>query len=451
VGLFGEAVDQPAEQRNSEEDVLIGQVLAGTYRIERVVAEGGMGRLYGGVHERLAMPVAVKVLLELRGGRPEAIERAEREARAMASLTSPHVARVIDLVRTADGRPCLITELLAGEDLSVKIEREKKIAPQEAARIARDMCTGLADAHAQGVMHRDIKPSNVFLTKTGVVKVLDFGVAKLEGTHTLTHAGAFLGTPAYMSPEQASSPSDVDERSEVYAVGAVLYHMLSGQPPYGTLDATQTLTRLLRGEPPRLGGIESSVPEALAALVERAMSRDPKDRFESMRAMAEALGSHATGGMVRATEPNAKWLRTKALVAVGASAIVAGLWMAALVYHFGDTLHAFDQWPSWGLWLLRVIPAIAILVVGVWSLRELAARWRSAPRVEGLVAGLRRTLWVGVAAIGVIEAARLAAALFGLRTGLAEPVEGIAALLLAVIVGGLWALVGSFFRNKVGG
>lgn len=449
MGLFGEAAQQPPAESAAEEDALLGAVLAGTYRIERVVAEGGMGRLYGGVHERLAMPVAVKVLLELRGGRPEAIERAEREARAMASLTSPHVARVLDLVRTPDGRPCLVTELLSGEDLSTRIEREKKIAPQDAARIAREMCLGLADAHAQGVLHRDIKPSNVFLTKSGVAKVLDFGVAKLEGTNTLTHAGAFLGTPAYMSPEQASSPSDVDERSEVYAVGAVLYHMLSGQPPYGGLDATQTLTRLLRGEPPRLGGIATSVPEALAALVERAMSRDPKDRFESMRAMADALAAHANPGAVtRSAEPDAKWLRSKAILAVVASAIVAGLWTAGLVYHIGDALGAFDRWPEWGIWLLRVIPAFAIVVTGIWAVRELVSRWRSAPRVEGLVAGLRRTLWVGVAALGVFEAARLSAALFGRRTGLTEAYEGIASLVLAVIVGAVWALVGSFFRKK---
>jgi eukaryotic-like serine/threonine-protein kinase len=418
----------------AEEDVLLGAVLAGTYRIEKLVAEGGMGRLYAGLHERLGMQVAVKVLLELRGGRPEAIERAEREARAMASMSSPHIARVLDLVRTPDGRPCLVTELLHGEDLSAKIAREEKVAHQEAARIARDVCLGLADAHLQGVLHRDIKPSNVFLTKSGQVKVLDFGVAKLEGTHTLTHAGAFLGTPAYMSPEQAASPSDVDERSEVYAVGAVLYHMLGGQPPYGGLDATQTLTRLLRGEPPRLTGLTSSVPEALAALVERAMSREPKDRFQSMRELADALLPHAMGGAVRPIDQDAKWLRSKAVFAVGASVVLTGFWAAALAFHIGTSVGAFGAWPEWAIWMLRIVPAIAMLVAAILGVRALIDRWRSAPRVEGLVVGLRRTVWIAIAALGAIEAGRATASLFGVQTGLLPAHEGIVGLSFAALV-----------------
>jgi hypothetical protein len=436
----------------TDDDPLLGAVLAGTYRIEKLVAEGGMGRLYAGVHERLGMPVAVKVLLESRGGKQEAVERMEREARAMASMSSPNVARVLDIVRADDGRPCLVTELLKGEDLAARIERDKKLERKDAARIARDMCLGLAEAHEKGVLHRDIKPSNVFLTDDGQVKVIDFGVAKVENTGQLTHAGAFVGTPAYMSPEQAASSSGVDERSEVYAVGAVLYHMLSGQPPYGTLDATQTLTALLRGEPPRLSGTDSA---ELAALVERAMSRDPKDRFSSMRVMADQLLPHAGEGMVRAASGDAKWLRTRAILAVLASALCAALWTAALTFEIGDAAAAFGgtaegqvPWPEWAQWVLRGVPALAMLVAVVWGLRELGARWRSAPRVEALVAALRRTVWIAIAALGVTEAARPAAALFELRTGVPEAYEGIASLVLAVVFGALVALISAQFRKK---
>ncbi len=428
---------EPLERQSDPdgEDPLLGAVLAGTYRINRLVAEGGMGRLYAGVHQRLGMDVAVKVLLELRGNRPEAIERAEREARAMADIVSPHVARVMDLVRTPDGRPCLVTELLHGSDLEQRLAKEGKLGVQEAARIARDVCRGLAAAHANGVLHRDIKPSNVFLTEKGHVKLLDFGVAKLEGSHTLTHAGAFIGTPAYMSPEQATSPSDVDERSEVYGIGAVLYHMLSGQPPYGELDATQTLTRLLRGEPPRLTGLLSSVPAGLAEVVERAMSRTQSDRFASVDELAAALDPYARGEQDSQVEKGARWLRPRALVAVVASTIVAGLWAAALAFEIGQAAGAFEYWPEAALVALRAAPIAAILVAGVLAVRSLVTRWRSAPRVEALVVNLRRTVWIAIAALGVMQAAQPAVALFQIGSGLAGPMEAIVMLALAALVG----------------
>ncbi|HJL17003.1 MAG TPA: serine/threonine-protein kinase [Sandaracinaceae bacterium LLY-WYZ-13_1] len=410
---------------------MIGTTLAGTYRIERRVAEGGMGRLYEGRHTRLQMTVAVKTLRELRGGRPEAIARAEREARAMASIVSPHVARVLDLVRTPDGRPCLVTELLEGEDLEQRLARDGKLPAREAARIARDVARGLAVAHAAGVLHRDIKPSNVFLTRDGQVKLLDFGVAKLEDTEALTHAGAFLGTPAYMSPEQASSASDVDERSDVYGLGAILYEMLGGQRPYGDLDTTQTLTRLLRGEPPRLTALERSVPEGLASVVEHAMSRERDDRFAGAAEMADALVPWADGGEARRSERSARWLRPEAVGAVLTASLLAGLWAAALLYEVGRVVDAFETWPAWALGVGRAVPAAALAVALALGVRSLVRRWRSAPRVGALLTGLRRTVWIAAAALGALEAGRLAARLYELRTPMGRSEETVVALGLA--------------------
>lgn len=443
---------EPEHERESDpDDSLLGATLAGTYRIDRLVAEGGMGRLYAGTHQRLGMEVAVKVMLDRGVARPESIERAEREARAMAGIDSPHVARVIDFVRAPDGRPCMITELLHGSDLSDRLEKDGKLPPDEAARIARDVCLGLSAAHAKGILHRDIKPSNVFLTEAGEVKLLDFGVAKLEGTNQLTHAGAFIGTPAYMSPEQAASPSDVDERSEIYAVGAVLYHMLSAQPPYGTLDATQTLTRLLSGEPPRLGSLASSVPEGLAALVERAMSREPADRFATMKEFAAALEAYTGAETDQAVEQEARWLRPRAIIAVAIGALLAGLWAAAMAFEIGNSAGAFEQpWPDWALIVLRVTPALAMALAAVVGLRSLVARWRSAPRVEALVTGLRRTLSVAVAALGILQAARLGLALFGIRTGLSESHDAIISLAAAAVAGMFVAALGARFLNRRG-
>lgn len=361
----------------------------------------------------------------------------------MADIHSPYVARVLDLVRTPDGRPGIVTELLHGRDLAARLEREGKLSVTESARIARAIALGLSAAHQKGILHRDIKPSNVFLTDAGDVKLLDFGVAKLEGTHQLTHAGAFIGTPAYMSPEQAASPSDVDERSEVYAVGAVLYHMLAGTPPYGTLDATQTLTRLLSGEPPRLTALASGVPEGLAAIVERAMSRDPADRFQTAAALAAALEPYESEAADRAAEQTARWLRPRALVAVLGTALFAGVWAAGVAFEVGEIAGAFDAWPDWALILLRSTPAVALLAALVAGLRSVASRWRSAPRVAALVTGLRRAVWLAVATLGLIHAIRLTVALFGARTGLTEPYETIAALALSLLVGTLGALLGS--------
>jgi predicted Ser/Thr protein kinase len=433
-------------------DTLLGTLLAGSYRIERKLAEGGMGVLYEARHERLGMSLAVKTLQHDRANRPEAIERARREALALASLASPNVVRIVDFVSAPDGRPCLVTELLAGQDLGERIGREKKLSVGEAVRIARATTEGLAEAHRRGVLHRDLKPSNVFLTSEGDVKLIDFGVAKLdEETASLTHAGSFLGTPAYMSPEQAAHASKIDERSDIYGVGAMLYHALSGRPPYGAeLDATQTLMRLLAGEPPRLSTVARTIPEGLAACVEKAMSRDPADRFPSARAFADELARFETGTTDPAAEQEARFARPAAIALVLATAVLASLWSAAVCAEIGTLARAFTHWPDWTLVLYRTIPAI-VLVFGLGSgATSIWNRWRSGPRIQALLVGLRRTVWISAAALGVVATGRIAVTLYPVENPWTETEVSLGALLGAVLLAATLAAIGARLRRRAG-
>jgi serine/threonine protein kinase len=270
------------ELERDSADPLIGCVLAGTYRIVRVLGRGGMGRLYDAQHTRLDRRFAVKVLHEAHSRTREVTVRFDREARALSRLRSDHVLDVVDVLRTPDDRAAIVTARLDGEDLKVRLDRVGKLETAQAVSIARQVCRGLAAAHAQGVIHRDLKPSNLFLEAGAdgrvTVKILDFGVAKLAGEPELTRTGAVVGTPAYMAPEQARASAKVDERADIYSVGAVLYRMLTGRSPYVGDDPASLLTALLSEPPRRPRAIEASIPVGLEAVVQRAMARDPDER-----------------------------------------------------------------------------------------------------------------------------------------------------------------------------
>jgi serine/threonine protein kinase len=263
-------------------DPLVGVVLAGTYRLGRAIGRGGMGRLYGAEHTRLGRRFAVKVLQHEHAEKAEAVKRFEREAEALARIRSDFVLDVVDVLRTPDGRTAIVTALLEGEDLQRRLDRAGTLATSEALAIARQLCRGLAAAHAVGVVHRDLKPSNLFLAAAPdgrlSLKILDFGVAKLGGDDAMTRTGVVLGTPAYMPPEQARGSSRADPRSDVYGVGAVLYRMLTGRMPYDGEDPGATLARLLIEAPPRPRTLAPELPVAIEMLIQRAMARDPRER-----------------------------------------------------------------------------------------------------------------------------------------------------------------------------
>ncbi|MBO6937163.1 MAG: serine/threonine protein kinase [Deltaproteobacteria bacterium] len=320
---------KPAARAVRRPDPLVGALLGGSYRIEAPLARGGMGALYRGTHLRLQRPVAIKVLAAAFAGSDTARRRFRREARALARLHSEHVVEVLDVLDAPDGRPVLVTELLEGEDLSQRIERRGPLPTAEVLAIAVQLARALCDAHAAGVVHRDLKPSNVFLDgESGSVRVklLDFGVARVDDDAAITRTGVALGTPLYMAPEQVRKASAADARSDVYGAGAVLYHALTGHAPYPGGNATEALARVLDGPPPAPSRRQAGIPFAVEELVLRAMAREPEARFASARALGERA-QHLLTQLAPSTRPITKGSRFRdaALFLGGSSLAAAGL------------------------------------------------------------------------------------------------------------------------------
>jgi serine/threonine-protein kinase len=265
-----------------------------------------MGRLYEAEHTRLPRRLVVKVIHDVYAKSRDAVARFEREARAVARIDSDYVLQVVDVVRTLDDRPCIVAERLEGEDLQARLDRVERVSSEEALRIGRQLCRGLAAAHAQGVLHRDIKPSNIFLHSASdgrlQAKVLDFGVAKLMDAPDITRSGAVVGTPAYMAPEQARGAATVDRRADIYGVGAVMYRMLTGHSPHEAADATASLSRLLNESALPVRDLAPDLPEAVATLVDRVLSRDPRDRPPDAHALEAEISALLPPGESFASE-----------------------------------------------------------------------------------------------------------------------------------------------------
>ncbi|MFW5877006.1 MAG: serine/threonine-protein kinase [Myxococcota bacterium] len=296
----------PLEEGTGSEvdDPLLGQTLAGSYEITRLIGEGGMGRVYEARHTRLRNKrYAIKIMLEEFAGQGDLVARFQREAEAASHLTNPYVVAVHDVHRTDEGVPYIVEELLEGEELGEILARDEKLEVSHAVRISRQVCLGLQAAHDRGIIHRDMKPENVFLVgdaEDPTAKVLDFGISKLEDNkETLTKTGMVIGTPAYMAPEQASGRK-VDHRADIYAVGAILYRAIGGQKPFEGMDAAATLTALLTQDPPRLRIVEPSVPEGLEMVVQKAMAREPGDRYQTMAELEADLADYDPRGALPA-------------------------------------------------------------------------------------------------------------------------------------------------------
>jgi serine/threonine-protein kinase len=289
-----------------------GHRLGSRYRIEEALARGGMGAVYRAVDERRGRDVAIKVMhKELAEGTVE-VARFEREALAAASLHHPGIVQVLGVGKEPDGTSYLVMELVRGETLAALLTREGKVAPARAADIVEQALFALSVAHGAGVIHRDLKPGNVMLTSIDgreTVKVLDFGVAQLKAgaSYTrLTKTGVLVGTPAFMAPEQArGEPSDA--RTDVYAMGVLLWSLCTGRAPFMAPDLADILLKVLNDKAPRADAVEPTVPAALASIIEMAMQKRPEDRFASASAFASALVDLRTreGGGVVASSPRA--------------------------------------------------------------------------------------------------------------------------------------------------
>jgi serine/threonine-protein kinase len=314
------------------------QTVAGRYGVERTLGGGGMAVVYLARDEELGRPVAVKVLAENLADDAELRERFVREARLAARLSHPNVVRVYD-AGEEDGLPFIVMECVDGESLAETIRREGRLDPDRVAELGVQACAGLEHAHRAGLIHRDVKPANLLTTADGTLKVADFGIAHAVGGTRVTAVGTVLGTAAYLSPEQALG-EPVTPASDLYSLGACLYELVAGKPPFGYETFAEMLSRRQAGPPPRLDG----APPALEAAIRSCLEADPERRPGSAGELAHLLAaSRAETPPTAATEVARfdvapRWGRPLVLVAAaGALALAALLAALALAGGGGDS------------------------------------------------------------------------------------------------------------------
>jgi len=267
------------------------------YALEHELGRGAFGAVYVARHTILGTRVALKLLHSTQAQDPDSVERFLREARAAASIGSPHIVRVSDAGITSTRQAFLAMELLDGEDLASYLERRGRLSLQDAIGITRQVLDGLAAAHDAGIVHRDMKPANVFLTRgeggAPFAKLLDFGVSKMArgvGIEArLTATGTIVGTPHYMAPEQLMESKSVDGRADLYSVGVMLHELLSGRLPHDAESLGALIGLVLTTEPTDLSALLPDVPPSVAAVTLRALAKDPAKRFQSARELSEAL------------------------------------------------------------------------------------------------------------------------------------------------------------------
>jgi serine/threonine protein kinase len=289
-----------------------GDVLAGKFRIERVLGVGGMGMVVSAMHIHLDERVAIKFLLPEALANPEAVARFGREARAAVKIKSEHVARVIDVGALETGAPYMVMELLRGRDLGQQLRETGALPLALAVEYVLQACEALAEAHAIGIVHRDLKPANLFLTMRAdgspCVKVLDFGISKVaapSGSGSdmgMTRTQSIMGSPLYMSPEQMASARDVDQRSDVWAIGTVLYELITGRVPFEADTMPQLCTLILHREPPPLRSVRPELPEAIEAVIMRCLRKDRAQRYPNVGALARDLAAFAPDAGPRSAE-----------------------------------------------------------------------------------------------------------------------------------------------------
>lgn len=283
-------------QAIDELDLLVGSTVAGKYHIDRLIGRGGMGAVFQATNAAIGKRVALKFLGAETSKDGDAATRFQREAEAASLAESPHIVQIFDSGRSERGLPFLVMELLTGEDLRARLRREGRLDNESCVRIGVQILKALRQAHAAGIVHRDLKPDNVFLCRRedepSFVKIVDFGISKLQqspGVDTLTHKGAVLGTAFYMSPEQAQSFPDIDGRTDLFSVGAILYEMLTGEPPHTAPTYEAVLIAICTRDAPDVRQKAPNVPEKLARVVARALQRERAERYDSANEMLADL------------------------------------------------------------------------------------------------------------------------------------------------------------------
>ncbi len=393
------------------------ETLSGNYTIERELGGGGMSRVYLAQETALGRTVVIKVIApDLAEGL--SAERFAREVKLAARLQQANIVPVLTAGQ-AGGLPFYTMPFVKGESLRARLSTGTPLPPAEAISLLRDVARALAYAHGEGVVHRDIKPENILMSG-GAAVVTDFGIAKAldasrtqeSAAATITQSGNSIGTPAYMAPEQARGALLADARSDVYAVGALLYRLATGFTPYEPGDPSTTLGRVLSEDPRPPRDLAPDLPIAVEAVVQRAMARDPSLRFESMEALASALDAIASsfersprtlpesGRAAEALVREARLARPLAASAALGAALVAALATAATI----------GTWiPHPGTDEGRLLVAFAALVgglgVGLTLARDLSACWRSAPACLAQARQIARSLFAGLLVASAIELA----------------------------------------------
>jgi eukaryotic-like serine/threonine-protein kinase len=277
-----------------------GEIIARKYQVESILGSGGVGVVVAARHVQLGERVALKFLHPEAASSTTDMARFLREARAAVRLKNEHAARVIDVGTLENGCPFIVMEFLTGTDLGVLLDQVESVPPMEAADYVLQACEAVAEAHALGIVHRDLKPSNLFLTERAdgspLIKVLDFGIAKATieaelgaGDLELTKTRTVLGSPMYMSPEQVRSSKSVDQRSDIWSLGIVLYELLSGTVPFDGDTATGVVAAVLSDPPPPLLARKPDLPHGLVYAVERCLQKQREHRFQNVAELAEAL------------------------------------------------------------------------------------------------------------------------------------------------------------------
>ncbi|HEY6559996.1 MAG TPA: protein kinase [Polyangiaceae bacterium] len=358
-----------------------GTLLLGKLRVIRLLGTGGMGAVYEVEHELTKHRRAMKLLHGPMARVPSVVQRFLREASAAGRIGNPHIVETFDAGQLESGEPYIVMELLKGSSLEHLLHEKQQLSVFEALEIIRQACDGIQTAHDAGIIHRDIKPENLFILdhERLFVKILDFGISKFDPTRTgnfnLTNEGTALGTPYYMPPEQARGETTLDVRADVYALGVVLYECLTGRKPFVAETLPHLAVLIHEGKYTSLLQLRPDVPAALAALVARAMSTDPEQRFPTARAMREALDAIDPGLLQTRHSPNISYVSAgsafpHAATALGATQPTSSGEIEAAGTGAGVELAAK---PANGRMLLWAVAALIVLGTAIGIVAKMAA------------------------------------------------------------------------------
>jgi serine/threonine protein kinase len=312
-------------QKAAAPDPLLGKKMA-HYQIEAVLGQGGMGKVYKARNINLDKICAIKILpKEFASEDPTTVERFLREARSAAKVEHPNVLPVSFVGKVGDSY-FIEMQYVDGGTLYDVLKRQGRLDSREAARIVRDIAAGLSAAHERGIIHRDIKPGNVMLTSKGHVFIMDFGLAKMtQASIALTKQGMILGTPLYMSPEQAMS-RPLDQRTDIYSLGVMFYHMVTGSPPYFSNSAVEVVGQHIRAPVPDPTQLAPETPPQVAAIIQRMMAKDPNERHQNCAELVRELEAFLAGGGAAVYVPEAATPRAERAAARRAAARKGAPW-----------------------------------------------------------------------------------------------------------------------------